>query len=170
MNENTFVAVLMGSDSDLPTVQGTIDVLDLFNIPCEVKITSAHRTPNATISYVQNAEARGCAIFICAAGLAAHLAGVVAAHTIRPVIGIPMDSGPLTGIDSLLSTVQMPGGIPVACMAIGRAGARNAAYLAMQILALSEPELAIRIHNDRENAANIVLAKDANLCRARTPL
>jgi len=170
MNENSFVAVLMGSDSDLPTVQGTIDVLDQFHIPCEVKITSAHRTPSATIAYVQNAETRGCAIFICAAGLAAHLAGLVAAHTLRPVIGIPMDSGPLTGIDSLLSTVQMPGGVPVACMAIGRAGARNAAYFAIQILSLSDPDLAARLRADRENAANIVLAKDANLRRARTPL
>lgn len=166
MND-TFVAVLMGSDSDFPTVQGTIDVLDKFNIPCEVKITSAHRTPSITINYVQNAEARGCAIFICAAGLSAHLAGVVAAHTIRPVIGIPMESGPLNGIDALLSTVQMPGGIPVACMAIGRAGARNAAYLAIEIMALSNPELELRLSNDREASAAAVLNKDADLSRKR---
>ncbi|CAK0759105.1 N5-carboxyaminoimidazole ribonucleotide mutase [Gammaproteobacteria bacterium] len=160
-----FVAVLMGSDSDLPTVQGTIDVLQQFQIPYEVKITSAHRTPQATVSYVQDAESRGCAVFICAAGLAAHLAGAVAAHTLRPVIGIPMDSGPLTGLDALLSTVQMPGGVPVACMAIGRAGAKNAAYLAGQILSLSNPELALRMRADREICAAGIQAKDAGLRR-----
>ena len=162
-----FVAVLMGSDSDLPTVQGTIDVLDQFDIPCEVKITSAHRTPATTIAYVQEAEARGCALFICAAGLAAHLAGTVAAHTIRPVVGIPMESGPLSGLDALFSTVQMPGGVPVACMAIGRAGARNAGYFAAQIIALFRPELATRLRADRENSLAIVLAKDADLRRGR---
>ncbi len=162
-----FVAVLMGSDSDLPTAQGTIDVLDQFGIPCEVKITSAHRTPAATIAYVQDAEARGCALFICAAGLAAHLAGAVASQTIRPVIGIPMESGPLNGLDALFSTVQMPGGVPVACMAIGRAGARNAGYFAAEILALSRPELAAQLRADREKSLAMVLAKDADLRRGR---
>jgi 5-(carboxyamino)imidazole ribonucleotide mutase len=166
MND-TFVAVLMGSDSDLPTVQGTIDVLDQFQITCEVKITSAHRTPSSTITYVQDAEARGCAVFVCAAGLAAHLAGIVAAHTIRPVIGIPMESGPLNGIDALLSTVQMPGGIPVACMAIGRAGARNAGYFSAQVIALTNVDLAARLRADREAIAMTVLAKDADLRRGR---
>jgi 5-(carboxyamino)imidazole ribonucleotide mutase len=166
MNDS-FVAVLMGSDSDLPTVQGTVDVLDQFGIPCEVKITSAHRTPTATIAYVHDAETRGCAVFICAAGLAAHLAGTVAAQTVCPVIGIPMESGPLGGIDALLSTVQMPGGVPVACMAIGRAGARNAGYLAAQILSLSDPELATRLRADRETSAAAVLAKDADLRQSR---
>ena len=160
-----FVAVLMGSDSDLPTVQGTIDILHQFQIPYEVKITSAHRTPQATVSYVQDAEARGCAVFICAAGLAAHLAGAVAAQTLRPVIGIPIDSGPLTGLDALLSTVQMPGGVPVACMAIGRAGAKNAAYLAGQILSLFDPELALRMRADREACAVGIQVKDASLRR-----
>jgi len=167
---DTFAAVLMGSDSDLPTVQGTIDVLDHFHIPCEIKITSAHRTPAATVAYVQDAEARGCAVFICAAGLAAHLAGTVAAQTIRPVIGIPMESGPLNGFDALLSTVQMPGGIPVACMAIGRAGARNAGYLAAQIISLLDLELAARVRVDREASAAAVLAKDADLRRGRSQL
>ncbi|CAK0762346.1 N5-carboxyaminoimidazole ribonucleotide mutase [Gammaproteobacteria bacterium] len=166
MND-TFVAVLMGSDSDLPTVQGTIDVLDQFGITCEIKITSAHRTPTATITYIQDAEARGCAVFICAAGLAAHLAGTVAAQTIRPVIGIPMESGPLNGIDALLSTVQMPGGIPVACMSIGRAGARNAGYLAAQIISLFDSELVARLRADRESSATAVFAKDADLRRRR---
>ncbi len=166
MND-TFVAVLMGSDSDLPTVQGTLDVLAKLGVAHEAKITSAHRTPGATLAYVQDAEARGCGVFICAAGLAAHLAGAVAAHTVRPVIGIPMESGPLSGLDALLSTVQMPGGIPVACMAIGRAGARNAAYLAAQILALADQELAARLVADREASAAEVLAKDATLHRDR---
>ena len=107
----SFVAVLMGSDSDLSTVQHTLDTLDRLKIPWEVKITSAHRTPEDTRHFVKDAEQRGCAIFIAAAGLAAHLAGAVAALTVRPVIGIPMDSGPLGGQDALLSTVQMPVGL-----------------------------------------------------------
>ncbi|MCF6355749.1 MAG: 5-(carboxyamino)imidazole ribonucleotide mutase [Candidatus Polarisedimenticolaceae bacterium] len=158
-----FVAVLMGSDSDLPILQSTLDVLKKLDIHCEVKITSAHRTPAATHSYVKDADQRGCAIFIAAAGLAAHLAGTVAGLTLKPVIGIPMDAGPLQGMDSLLSTVQMPGGIPVACVAVGKAGAKNAAYLAAQILALSDPELAVRISEERQANANAVIAKDAKL-------
>ncbi len=158
-----FVAVLMGSDSDLPILQSTLDVLKKLDVHCEVKITSAHRTPAATHSYVKDADQRGCAIFIAAAGLAAHLAGTVAGLTLKPVIGIPMDAGPLQGMDSLLSTVQMPGGIPVACVAVGKAGAKNAAYLAAQILALSDPELAVRISEERQANANAVIAKDAKL-------
>ncbi len=158
-----FVAVLMGSDSDLPTLQTTLDVLAGLGIPCEVKITSAHRTPAATHAYVKDADARGCAVFIAAAGLAAHLAGTVAALTLKPVIGIPLGAGALNGIDSLLSTVQMPGGIPVATVAIGKPGATNAAYLAAQILALSDPELANRLAAEREANAQGVLAKDTQL-------
>ena len=161
-----FVAVLMGSDSDLATVQETLDILDRPQIPWQVKITSAHRTPNETREFVATAEAGGCAVFIAAAGLAAHLAGTVAAHTLKPVIGIPMDSGPLKGYDALLSTVQMPGGIPVACVAIGKAGARNAAYLAAQILALSDPDLATRLAHERAANAKQVAEKDRAL-RAR---
>src|SRR3970040_839574 len=113
MNEKTpFVAVLMGSDSDLPTMQSTLDVLDQFGIRKEVKITSAHRTPDMTQAYVKDADARGCAVFIAAAGMAAHLAGTVAALTNKPVIGVPMAAGPLQGQDALLSTAMMPGGIP----------------------------------------------------------
>ncbi len=112
-----FVAVLMGSDSDLPVMQAALEILDKFGIPREVKITSAHRTPDATHAYVKDADARGCAVFIAAAGLAAHLAGTVAGITVKPVIGVPLDAGPLNGVDALLSTVQMPGGIPVASMA-----------------------------------------------------
>ena len=158
-----FVAVLMGSDSDLPVMQTTLDVLAGLKIPHEVKITSAHRTPDATHGYVKGADQRGCSAFIAAAGLAAHLAGTVAALTLKPVIGVPLDAGPLKGMDSLLSTVQMPGGIPVATVAIGKAGAKNAAYLAAQILALSDAELAGRIDAERQANAEGVRAKDAEL-------
>jgi len=158
-----FVAILMGSDSDLPVMQTTLGTLDSLQVPYEVKITSAHRTPDATHNYVTSADERGCAAFIAAAGLAAHLAGVVASLTIKPVIGVPMDGGPLNGQDALLSTVMMPGGIPVATVAIGKAGAKNAAYLAAQILALSDPELAERVKAERTANANAVIAKDAEL-------
>ncbi len=158
-----FVAILMGSDSDLPTMQTTLDVLGKLDIPFEVKITSAHRTPDATHNYVTDADARGCNVFIAAAGLAAHLAGVVASLTLKPVIGVPMDGGPLKGQDALLSTVMMPGGIPVATVAIGKAGAKNAAYLAAQILATSDAKLAVRIKAERAANAADVIAKDAAL-------
>lgn len=152
----SFVAILMGSESDWPTMQATTDVLRGLDIEFEVKITSAHRTPADTAAYVSDAVARDCQAFICAAGLAAHLAGAVAAHTIRPVIGVPMDGGPLSGFDALLSTVQMPGGIPVATVAVGRAGAKNAAYLAAQMLALGDSGLGERLENEREaNRGNI---------------
>jgi 5-(carboxyamino)imidazole ribonucleotide mutase len=154
-----FVAVLMGSDSDLPTLRATLEVLEEFGVPFEVAVRSAHRTPTETERYVHDAESRGCAVFIAAAGLAAHLAGVVAAHTLRPVIGVPMEGGPLNGIDALLSTVQMPGGIPVACVAIGKAGAKNAAYLAAQILSLGDPALAERLQAERRKNADAILAK-----------
>ena len=163
MSDRPFVAVLMGSDSDLPTLQGTFDVLDTLGIAYEGKVTSAHRTPAATHAYVKGADERGCAVFIAAAGLAAHLAGAVAAITCKPVIGVPIDAGPLNGIDSLLSTVQMPGGIPVATVAIGKAGAKNAGYLAAQILALSDPSLAERVAEERAANAGAVNAKDAQL-------
>ena len=115
----------MGSDSDLDVMQGTLEVLSKFNLPFEVKISSAHRTPADTHAYVADADARGCAVFIAAAGMAAHLAGTVAGLTTKPVIGVPIDAGPLQGMDSLLSTVQMPAGIPVATVAIGKAGAKE---------------------------------------------
>ncbi|HSH41503.1 MAG TPA: 5-(carboxyamino)imidazole ribonucleotide mutase [Arenicellales bacterium] len=162
MSEN-FVAVLMGSDSDLDTMQATLDTLDKLGVPWEVKITSAHRTPEATHAYVHDADERGCAVFIAAAGLAAHLAGTVAGLTLKPVIGVPMEAGPLKGQDALLSTVQMPGGIPVACVAIGRAGAKNAAYLAAQMMALSDSALAARLREERRENAEGVMAKDQAL-------
>jgi len=158
-----FVAILMGSDSDLPVMQGTIDVLKSFDITFEVKVTSAHRTPAATHAYVTDAESRGCKVFICAAGLAAHLAGAVAGITTRPIIGVPIDCGPLQGHDALLSTVMMPAGVPVATVAIGTAGAKNAAYLAAQILAVADDSLAQRVKEDRAENAKAVLAKDAAL-------
>lgn len=164
-DNSPFVAVLMGSDSDLPVMQSTLDILDTFGIKHEVKITSAHRTPAATHAYVKDADARGCRVFIAAAGLAAHLAGTVAGLTVRPVIGVPMDAGPLNGMDALLSTVQMPGGIPVASVAIGKAGAKNAAYLAVQILATSDPGLADSLRQEREKNALAILEKDKSLQR-----
>jgi len=158
-----FVAIIMGSDSDLPTMQATITTLKKFNITYEVKISSAHRTQKRTHDYVVDAEKRGCAVFICAAGLAAHLAGVVAGITVKPVIGVPMDGGPLNGQDALLSTVQMPGGIPVACVAIGSAGAKNSAYLAAQILAVSDPSMGEKLKAEREENAKTIVAKDEAL-------
>ena len=158
-----FVAVLMGSDSDLPTMQATLGVLRRFEIPFEVRVTSAHRTPAATHAYVSDADRRGCAVFIAAAGLAAHLAGTLAGLTVRPVIGVPIDAGPLNGMDALLSTVQMPGGIPVASVAIGKAGAKNAGYLAAQILATADPALREQLFADRKENAEAIAGKDARL-------
>lgn len=160
---NPFVAILMGSDSDLPIMQAAIDVLKKLELDFEVKITSAHRTPDATHAYVKDADQRGCIAFIAAAGMAAHLAGTVAALTLKPVIGVPIESGGLGGMDALLSTVQMPGGIPVASVAIGKAGAKNAAYLAAQILATSDAVMAQRLIDERRANAEAVLAKDAAL-------
>ncbi len=145
-----FVAILMGSESDWPVMQAAAETLDKLAIEHEVRVTSAHRTPQATADYVADAVGRGCAVFICGAGMAAHLAGAVAAHTVRPVIGVPIDSGPLAGFDALLSTVQMPGGIPVATVAVGKAGARNAGYLAAQMLSLADAGLAERLDADRQ--------------------
>ena len=160
MNREPFVAVLMGSDSDFPVLEPALDVLDAFGIRYEVRLRSAHRTPAATHDYVRDAEARGCAVFIAAAGMAAHLAGAVAALTVRPVIGVPVDAGPLRGEDALLSTVQMPGGIPVATVAIGKAGAKNAGYLAVQILAGADDALAAALRAERERNAVGILSRD----------
>ena len=158
-----FVAVLMGSESDWPVMQSTADVLKDLGINFEVRVTSAHRTPASTSSYVTDAEARGCKVFICAAGMAAHLAGAVAAHTQRPVIGVPIDSGPLQGFDALLSTAQMPGGVPVATVAVGKAGAKNAGYLAGQILATSDQALHEKIVADRAENAEKVAAQNSRV-------
>ncbi len=155
-----FVAILMGSDSDLDTMQVCIDTLDKLGIAREVNVLSAHRTPDATHAYVKDADTRGCVCFIAAAGMAAHLAGTVAALTVKPVIGVPMESGALKGQDALFSTVMMPGGIPVAAVAIGKAGAKNAALLAAQMIALSDKDLAKRLADERKANAAEVLAKN----------
>ncbi len=157
-----FVAILMGSDSDLPIMEASFDVLAKLGIPFEAKVSSAHRTPKATHDYVVDADKRGCAVFICAAGMAAHLAGAVSATTLKPVIGVPIANS-LDGLDALLSTVQMPGGIPVATVAIGKAGAKNAAYLAAQIIGVADKELHATLVAERAANAAEVMAKDAAL-------
>ena len=140
-------------------------MLESFQIPFEIKVSSAHRTPEATHQYVKEADARGCKVFICAAGMAAHLAGAVAANTVKPVIGVPIDAGPLNGFDALLSTVQMPAGIPVATVAIGKAGAKNAGFLAAQMFALSDESLSDALKADRQKQAEKILQKNEGLLK-----
>jgi len=152
----------MGSESDWPVMQNASETLKKLGIKFEVRITSAHRTPEATMEYVSDAQHRGCAAFICGAGMAAHLAGAVAAHTVRPVIGVPMNAS-LDGLDALLSTVQMPAGIPVATVAVGKAGARNAAYLAAQMIALADSKLRDRLVADREENRAKVQSQNSRL-------
>lgn len=155
------VAIIMGSDSDLPVVEKAIDALKEFEIPYEVHVYSAHRTPLEARDFVIRAEENGFGVIIAAAGMAAHLAGAVAANTVLPVIGIPVSAKKLDGLDALLSTVQMPSGIPVATVAID--GAKNAAILAMQILALSDKELSCKLKEDRQKSSETVLAKNAKI-------
>jgi phosphoribosylaminoimidazole carboxylase PurE protein len=138
------VSILMGSQSDRATMEKTAEVLKQFGVSFEMHVTSAHRSPDRTRRIIEDGVKNGVQVFIAAAGLAAHLAGMVAAHTDRPVIGVPMEGGPLQGMDALLSTVQMPGGVPVGTVGIGSAGAKNAAYLAVRILALNDDKLAAR--------------------------
>jgi len=155
------VGVVMGSDSDLPVLEDAIQVLQQFQIPFEVKISSAHRTLHATIQWVENFEKSGGKIFIAAAGLAAHLPGVVAAATTLPVIGVPIKSGALEGVDALYSIVQMPPGIPVATVGIN--GARNAAILAVEMLSLADNNLRSALQDFRQKMAKQVEEKDRNL-------
>lgn len=155
------VAVLMGSDSDIPVVNGAINALKGFGIPVEVHIMSAHRTPIQAADFASKAKANGFGVIICAAGKAAHLAGVIAAHTTLPVIGIPIKSSTLDGLDALLSTVQMPKGVPVACVAID--GADNAAILAAQILAVNDEELNSKLEKIKQDMAEDVIRKDNKL-------
>ena len=155
------VAVIMGSDSDFPVVSPAIRRLKQFGIPVEARVMSAHRTPEAAAEFSKNAEKDGFGVIIAAAGKAAHLAGVLAAHTTLPVIGIPIKSSTLDGLDALLATVQMPSGIPVATVAID--GAENAAILAVQMLSLSEPALAEKLDAMKRSMEEKVLAKDAAL-------
>lgn len=153
------VAILMGSDSDLPVMSEAVKVLRSLEIPCEVHVTSAHRSPERTAQIVGTARERGVRLFIAGAGSAAHLAGVVAAHTTLPVFGVPLAASDLKGLDALLSTAQMPAGIPVGTLAIGKAGAANAGWLAAAVLALSDPSLADRLDRARASMAEKVAAK-----------
>ncbi|HEV2382235.1 MAG TPA: 5-(carboxyamino)imidazole ribonucleotide mutase [Terriglobia bacterium] len=153
------VGILMGSDSDLPVMSEAASTLKNFGVPFEVEVSSAHRTPARTSEYARSAIERGLKVIIIGAGGAAHLGGVVAAETTLPVIGVPMGTTTLGGLDSLLSIVQMPGGVPVACTAIGKAGAVNAAILAVQILATSDADLARKLTEHKESLARSVIEK-----------
>ncbi len=144
-----FVSIIMGSKSDYEIMKSCADTLESFNVKYELIISSAHRSPERTKTYIKEAEEKGAKIFIAAAGMAAHLAGALAATTTKPVIGVPMKGGAMDGMDAMLSTVQMPAGMPVATVALGKAGAVNAAYLAIQILAITDKELAIKMREDR---------------------
>ena len=155
------VAIIMGSDSDLPIVQKAMDMLKSFDVPYEAHVYSAHRTPEQAKDFSQTARANGFGAIICAAGMAAHLAGAIAANTTLPVIGIPISTKLFGGMDALLSTVMMPTGIPVATVAVD--GAANAALLAIQILAVEDAQLAAKLDEKRKNDADVVLAKDVNL-------
>ena len=161
-NTTPLVAVVMGSASDADIMKGSIDQLKELLIPYEVKITSAHRTPEQTREYVMTAKDRGIEVIIAGAGWSAHLAGVIAAHTLLPVIGVPIDSSVLQGMDALLSTVQMPPGIPVATVAIGKGGAKNASILAAQILSLKYPDIADNLKTYRENLTKSTIEKAEN--------
>lgn len=153
-----FVSIVMGSKSDYEVVSEASKILEKFGVKYELIITSAHRSPKRTAEYVAKAEQKGAKLFIAAAGMAAHLAGVIAAHTTKPVLGVPMSGTNLASMDSLFSTVQMPRGIPVATLAIGKAGAVNAAYLAVQILALNDENLALALQKDRQAQENQLIA------------
>jgi phosphoribosylaminoimidazole carboxylase PurE protein len=157
------VGILMGSDSDWDVMATAAQRLEDLGVPYEVMVTSAHRAPQRTAAYASGARDRGLAVLIAGAGVAAHLAGVVAAHTTLPVIGVPLESGSLRGMDALLATVQMPPGVPVATVAIGKGGADNAAILAAQILALSDDKLAARLTTFKADLARQVEEKDARL-------
>lgn len=161
--EAVLVSVLMGSDSDLPIMKEALETLKKFGIPYEFFLTSAHRTPERTKEFAQKAEGRGVKVLIVGAGAAAHLAGVIASLSRLPVIGVPIDATSLGGLDALLSTVQMPGGIPVATMAVGKAGARNAALMAARILALNNPALRKKLEQHVEQMAREVEEKHRKL-------
>lgn len=163
MSQDVKVAVLMGSRSDLEQMEACREALRRLEIPHETRILSAHRTPRELTLYVDRLEERGIQVVVAAAGIAAHLAGVVASHTCLPVLGVPMASGHLQGMDALLSTVQMPGGVPVATMGIGPHGARNAAYHAARILSLQEPEIRSRLREVMAEDCEKVLAADRAL-------
>ena len=159
------VAIVLGSDSDYPVIQDMIKILKDFGLDHEITVSSAHRSPERTRRFAAALEERGFQVVIACAGAAAHLAGVIAADTILPVIGVPIDSSPLHGLDALLSTSMMPSGVPVATMGIGKAGAGNAAVLAAQILARKDPALADRLHQFKKRLADRVEQRDRELIR-----
>ena len=159
------VLIVAGSDSDLPVMKAAEDILKELRISCMVTIASAHRTPERTTKLASEAEGKGIDVIIAGAGMAAHLAGVVASHTIVPVIGVPIDSSPLNGLDSLLSTVQMPSGVPVAAMAIGKAGAKNAGIFAAQIIGRKDMKVAKRLKDLKKKLAEEVGRKAKALIR-----
>lgn len=163
--DNPKVLIVMGSDSDLPVMEEAARVLDEFGIPYELRVSSAHRSPKRTAELAAGAAGRGIRVVIAGAGMAAHLAGVVAAETVLPVIGVPIGGGALNGLDALYATVQMPGGIPVATMAIGKAGAKNAGLLAVQILSVGDERLLDRMTAYREEMSREVERKDGAVRR-----
>ncbi len=165
--KQTKVSIVMGSDSDLPIMEETANTLESLGIGYEFNISSAHRSPEKTRDYASGAKKRGIKVIIAGAGGAAHLAGVIAAETILPVIAVPIDSTPLKGVDSFISTLQMPGGVPVATMAIGKAGAKNAAILAAQILALNDPIISIRLHRLKLKMKKNVEEKGKKIANSR---
>jgi phosphoribosylamine--glycine ligase len=159
------VLILMGSDSDAPIMKGAADVLREFGIPCDMTVASAHRSPARVQKLLAEAPGRGVQVYIVGAGAAAHLAGMVAGHTTKPVIGVPIDSSPLLGLDALLSTVQMPPGVPVATVAVGKSGATNAGVLAAQILAIGDPQLTARLEAYKAKLADKVEQAAARLAQ-----
>lgn len=161
------VAVVIGSDSDYPVLQDALKLLNEWSVPYEVTLASAHRSPDRTHRYAATLEERGVQLVIACAGAAAHLAGVIASHTILPVIGVPVDSSPLKGIDALLSTSMMPAGVPVATMGIGKAGATNAAILAAQILARGDAVLAQKLKDYKKQMAERIEERDRELKKTR---
>jgi phosphoribosylaminoimidazole carboxylase PurE protein len=160
------VAVVMGSDSDLAIMESCMETLQELQIPYEMRILSAHRTPHAVGEFAASFDEKGIRVVIAAAGMAAHLAGVMAGHTTLPVIGVPMTGGAFNGADALLATVQMPRGVPVATVAVGKSGAVNAAVLAAQIIAIADPDVTARVKAHRAKQTDEVLAKDTELRRS----
>jgi phosphoribosylaminoimidazole carboxylase PurE protein len=158
-NKSAVVGIVMGSDSDWGVMENAASVLKELNIPFDVTVSSAHRSPERTADYAHSARARGLKVIIAGAGAAAHLAGSIAALTTLPVIGVPLDSSSLNGLDALLATVQMPAGVPVATMAVGAAGAKNAAILAAQVLSISDPEIESRLEQFKKKIADQVAQK-----------
>jgi len=163
MSDAPVVAIVMGSESDLPVLEGTVDLLDEFGVPFQLHVMSAHRSPEAAAEFARDAEGRGLKVIVAAAGGAAHLAGTLAAHSVLPVVGVPIPTDRMGGMDSLLSTVQMPGGVPVACMGLGKSGARNAAVLAVQILALADERLRAALHDYKHGLAEHVQEQDGRV-------